>query len=428
MIRRTSLSASIFLGLTLVFSGCGDGSGASDGRIPISIFLLLLSSEQTEYYRWAERTYEAEHPEVDIVFEQFPGTSLKDFEIKLRLRFRSRQSPDIFYFRENALAEFKRNGLLAPAPDYIVKMIEENSLNDLVRTASYYDDGYYGIVHDADWTALYYNKDMFEEAGLDPNRPPETWEQMLDYAEKLTVRRPDGSLSRAGISLRKTGYKPGTAEKWLTFFYSAGGIDYNQQGTEAYFDSPAGHRAIDLYETILLDRKLDSVNLESDQQAFGQGLAAMFIREIHVVRWLREHHPNVNFGVGPIPRNVESLSGGGSYPMVVSNDSEHKEEAWRFVEWLMQDEPYAKYVRMTNVLPCTKSVAEMPEFGDDPYLRVFLEQPVYPPRKFPRIGRANDILGAYIERFCYGMIGAAEMLERANEEINALLERNERGT
>lgn len=424
-VRAKLRSGGLVLGLILLLTACGGNGGSSDGRTPIRIFLLLIASEQTQYFQWAEQAYEAENPDVNIIFEQFPGTSLKDYEIKLRLRFRSGKSPDIFHFRENVLVEFQRNGLMAPAPDYIEEMVRENSLNDLIRSAPYYDGRCYGIVHDADWTALYYNKDMFEEAGLDPERPPETWEEMLDYAEKLTVRRPDGSLVRAGLSLRKTGYKAGIGEKWLTFFYSAGGIDFNEDGTEAYFESPAGRRATELYQTVLFDKRLDSVNLESDQQAFGQGIAAMFIREIHVVRWLKEHHPDVNFGVGPVPKYAESLSGGGSYPMVVSNDSEHKEEAWRFVEWLMKDEAYARYVRMAQVLPCTRSVAELPEFADDPHMRVFLDQPVYPPRKFSGVGRATDMLGAYIERFAYGQLGGDEMLERANRDINAMLRRNE---
>ncbi len=405
--------------------GCQSGTGGSDGRIPIRVFLLLIAEEQTAYYQWAEETYEAEHPQVNIIFEQFAGTSLKDYEIKLRLRFRSRQSPDIFMYRENALFEFANRGLLAPAPDYIERIVQENSLNDLVRSAPYFNGICYGVVHDADWTALYYNKEMFREAGLDPEQPPETWDELLAYAKRLTKYRPDGSIRRAGLSLRKTGYKPGIAEKWLTFFYSAGGQDFNAAGTEAYFDSPAGRAAMELYQEVLFEEDIDATYMESGQQAFGQGRAAMFIREIHVVRWLRKRHPDIEFGVAPIPAKETSESGGGSYPMVVSNDSEHKAAAWRFIEFLMSDKAYAKYVRMAEVLPCTRSVARMPEFQNDPYLQVFLEQPVHPPAKLPNVERALSILGAYIERFCYGYMEPEEMLERATREINALLSRNE---
>ena len=77
------------------------------------------------YFDWAEATYEAANPDVDIVIEQFPGSSLKDYEIKLRLRYASGNAPDIWYFRENELAEYVDLGLLAPAPDYIEKITRQ---------------------------------------------------------------------------------------------------------------------------------------------------------------------------------------------------------------------------------------------------------------------------------------------------------------
>lgn len=428
-ITRTAPVAAVLLAaLLLLLSGCRSEAGsAADGeRVPLRVSLLLISEAQTQYYQWAERVYEERHPDVDIIFEQFPGTSLKDFEIKLRLRFRSRQSPDIFHYRANALLEFANQGLLAPAPDYIERIVRENGLNELVREAPYYNGRCYGVVHDASWTALYYNKEMFRAAGLDPERPPRTWDELLRYAKRLTVYRPDGSIARSGFSLRKTGYKPGIAEKWLTFFYSAGGGEgFNKAGTEAYFDSEAGRDAMELYQEVLFEEDIDAAGLESDMQAFGQGLTAMFIREIHVVPWMREHHPNVEFGVARLPSLASSQSYGGSYPLVVSNDSEHKEEAWRFVEFLMSDPVYARYVRVAETLPATRSVAQRPEFQDNPYLATFLKQPVHPPPKVPRVSRALAILGGYIERFIYGHMGPREALQEATRQINALLERNE---
>jgi multiple sugar transport system substrate-binding protein len=212
-----SLLAVVLFGAVLM--GCGNGPPARmpDGRIPVRVYLLLISTNQVSYYEWAEQAFEAENPGIDVIIEQFPGVSLRDFEIKLRLRFSSRQAPDLFHVNENVAAELASLGLLAPAPPEIVDLIESNSLNELVRTAPRFDSLYYGIVSDAVWTALYYNKDHFREAGLDPERPPQTWDELIEYADRLTQRRADGKPVRTGLSLRKSGYKVGTAEKWLTF-------------------------------------------------------------------------------------------------------------------------------------------------------------------------------------------------------------------
>jgi len=421
--------ACLLLLVALTLIGCGgrnQRTDGTDGRIPVRVSILLISTQQVEHYRMAEQAFEAAHPDVDIIIEQFPGVSLKDYEIKLRLRFSSGKAPDVFHAVQNVVAEYADMGLLAPAPAYIEEMVQTNSLNEMIRRAPYFDGTCYGITADAAWTILYYNKQMFREAGLDPEQPPRTWDELINYADRLTVRREDGSPIRAGFSLRKTGFKQGTAEKWLTFLYSAGGHPFNEDGTAARFNSPAGRAALDLYRTILFEKNIDSVNLEGDQQGFGQERVAMFLREVHVIRWLREYYPDLDFGVGPVPAREASITAGGPYLWAVSKDSPHQEAAWRFVQFLMQDAMYRQYVGIGGVLPVTRSVAAA--YADDPHLNVFLDQEVAVPDPFPRIGRALEMLGAYIERFCYGRIGANELLERAEHDLNALLIRNRKRT
>ena len=414
----------------LVLTGCHDrpkGFGP-DGRKQVRVFLLLISTRQVEFYRWAELEFERRNPGLDIIFEQFPGSSLKDFEVKLKLRFSSKQAPDIFVAHQSLTAEFARLGLLVPAPPQIERMVREISLNDAVRDAAYHDGTCYGMVSDAAWTALYYNKAMFREAGLDPERPPRTWDELIEYADRLTVRRPDGSIVRAGFALRKTGFKPGTADKWYTLVLSAGGRLYDEEGTRALFNSEAGRAAVNLYKTIL-DRRIDAVDFQGDQQGFGQGRVAMFIREMHVIRWMQEHYPDVEFGVAQIPsRNTStpSLSVGGGYLWVVSTDSPHPDDAWRFIEFIMEDDVYSRYAAIGGILPITRTVASRSEYRDDPYLRVFMDQAWRSIGPFPRDQQVGGIVGEYIERFCYGRIGPEEMLERAERDVNALLARNRR--
>ena len=372
----------------------------------------------------AEKEFEQQRPDVDIQIEQFPGSSLKDYEIKLRLRYASGNAPDIWYFRENELAEYVDLGLIAPAPEYIERIVQENSVNEMIRQAPYFDGVCYGIVHHAGWTVLYYNKAHFREAGLDPNQPPTNWSELVDFAERLTVRDSDGAIERAGLSLRKTGYKQGTAEKWLTFFYSAGGVPFDEEGTMSYFDSEAAKAAFDLYDTVLFKKNIDSVTHEGDQRGFGQGRVSMFIREDHVIYWLSENFPEIDYGIAPIPpldSTHMSFSSGGAFPMVVNSESPHQEEAWRFLEFLLQDDVYHQYVRAVKAQPVLYSVAEFPEFKDNTMLQVYRNQPVYLPPTFAHDKYSLELIGTYVERFSYGHLSAEETIDRMTAEINAQL-------
>ena len=419
---RTTLLSLLLLALS---AGCTHPEAPpADGRTPIRVALVMINTGQVGFYEWAEAEYEQRRPDIDIIIEQFPGTSLKDYEIKLRLQYASGQAPDIWSFRENELAPYVELGLLAPAPASIQALVESNSINDMVQQAPFFNGVCYGITQHAGWQILYYNKTHFREAGL--TDPPTTWPALIDYARRLAQYAPDGRLTRAGLSLRKTGYKQGTAEKWLTFFYSAGGMPFNEDGTESLFDSPAGHAAFNLYGTILAEN-LDTTEHEGDQRGFGQGHVAMFIREDHVIAWLNEHYPNLEYGVAALPAldsTMTSFSSGGAFPMVVSSTSNHQNEAWAFLSFLFEDDVYLRYIRAVQAQPLLTSIAQRDEFISHPQLSTYARQAVYVPPKFPHDRNSLEIIGTYVERFVYGRISAEEALRRMDEEITRQLQLN----
>jgi multiple sugar transport system substrate-binding protein len=409
--------------MVVAIAGCGRGGpDTRDGRTPVSIMLMFLGPKQAGFFQWAEETFEARNPDVDLQVQVFPGSSLKDFEIKLRLMFASGRAPDIIPVSEGLAANFARKGLLDPCPDSIERIVRSNSVNEFVRSSAYVDGRCYGIATEAAWQVLYYNKELFRQAGLDPEQPPRDWDELLEYADRLTVRNEEGIPTRAGLFIRKTGFKPGIAGKWLTFLYSAGGRPFSDDGTRATFNDAAGRAALGFYQTVL-DRRIDVVGLEGDEQGFGQGRVAMIIREAYLARWLDENYPDIEFGVAPIPAHAASISDGASYVATVNAESTSKEKAWAFVEFLLSDEAQTRYAALGGVMPVTKSVAERPEFREDPFVQVFLQQDVGRANKFEGADRATDILGAYIERFCYGRLTLEEALARAEGDVNALLAR-----
>ena len=402
--------------------GCSsEPSTTADGRSIVRLYLLSISTKQVDHYNWVEESFEALHPDVDVVFEQFPGSSLKDFEIKLKLRLASKKAPDVVGVSYTLAADLVRLGLLDEAPQYLVDRIQRVSRNEMIRTAPEFDNKWYGMVSDASPTALYYNKEMFREAGLDPDKPPVTMEDLINYAELLTVRDENGDPVRSGISLRKTGFKAGIAEKYFTFLLSEGGQAFTDDGRKALFNDERGRRALQIYQEVLFDRKIDSVLLEGDQQGFGQQRTAMFIREVHVIRWLRENYPDLEFGVAPIPTGVRSVSAGGPYMFVVPTDSKVSEKAWQLIDYMMSDEVYKRYAAIGGVVPTLSTVASDSMFVSDAKLNIFMQQDMEAIPPFPRMYQATDILGAYIERFCYGQLTVEEALNRAERDINAIL-------
>ena len=101
--------ATIVLGGTV---GCGGtASETADGRSIVRLQLLLISAKQVEHFRWIEETFEERNPDVDVQFEQFPGSSLKDFEIKLKLSLASKKAPDVVGVGHALAEELARLGI-----------------------------------------------------------------------------------------------------------------------------------------------------------------------------------------------------------------------------------------------------------------------------------------------------------------------------
>ena len=93
----------------------------------------------------------------------------------------------------------------------------------------------WGIPFQRSTIVLYYNKELFKEAGLDPNRPPATWKEMAEYAQKLTKRDASGKVTQWGVQIPSSGFP-----YWL---FQALAIEngvnlMNAAGTQTYYDKP----------------------------------------------------------------------------------------------------------------------------------------------------------------------------------------------
>ncbi len=101
----------------------------------------------------------------------------------------------------------------------------------------------WGIPFQRSTIVLYYNKEMFKEAGLDPNRPPATWKDQVEYAQKLTKRDAAGKVTQWGIQIPSSGFP-----YWLfqALAIQAGTNLMNPSGTQTYYDRPEVIEGLDL--------------------------------------------------------------------------------------------------------------------------------------------------------------------------------------
>src|SRR5256712_8043628 len=178
-------------------------------------------------------------------------------------------------------------------------------LSDLVsRTMWVYPQRWYDIY------GLTWNKAQFKEVGLDPERPPATWDELRDYGKKLAKRDAQGNLVRVGLAIRHVGNPQGTVHKFTWALWGAGAdiIDNPNllHGGKPAFNNAGGLAALKLYLDMLNVDKTTSLSFPDPRAALLQGIASMQISETVSIRARQPRRPRTcrgapGWGMAPPP-------------------------------------------------------------------------------------------------------------------------------
>ena len=143
----------------------------------------------------------------------------------------------------------------------------------------------YGVPSKSGLKALFWNTEMFAEAGL--TRAPANFDEVAEYAKKLAKYDNNGVLVRSGHSLRLSGQGSGIAEKWEFFLYPMGGDIILESRTQpgkfyAGYNNDAGRKALKFHIDAVYVDKWDSFEVKHDTESFQLETTAMFFRESNV--------------------------------------------------------------------------------------------------------------------------------------------------
>lgn len=185
---------------------------------------------------------------------------------------------------------------------------------------------------------LVYNPDDFVEVGLDPKRPPQTMDEMLEYARRLAKRDASGNITRSGFAHRYEGALGlGIGGKFIPFLHAFGGKVYDPEtgACEGVTNSPEAVAALEYCTIYTQGEKLSSLSLGMPEVQFGQRQASMMFREGHMIGWLPRNYPGVNFEFAPVPKaktDGMGITGVDSWGTLVYKFSPNKDRAWDFLD------------------------------------------------------------------------------------------------
>ena len=288
---------------------------------------------------------------------------------------------------------------------------------------------------------LYYNKKAFQEAGLDPQKAPRTWDDVAAAAEKLTKKDSAGKPTQYGIAIAIYGW---FFEQWLaTQNAPYASPDNGRAATRAdkvVYNGDPGVKILDWWKGMIDKGVAQNLgrNTSDTQKAFGAGQIPMTIDSTASLRGIvNSVGDKFEVGTGYMPRPSASdqggiIMGGASAYILKDKPDKEKQAAWKFVQWLAQPPQQAFWHINTGYFPVRKDAYDLPNVQENnkkyPQFKTAVDQlhdtPLTPATSGAVIGvfpQARQSTEGAIEETILGKSKAKDALDKSANDVNNAL-------
>tara|TARA_Y100001933_G_scaffold130308_1_gene129865 strand:+ start:5459 stop:6742 length:1284 start_codon:yes stop_codon:yes gene_type:complete len=393
-------------------------------KITIEFWTIALGDAFADYVNGMIRTYEDEHPEVQIKWVDVSGGEVSE---KLLAALVGQTPPDVVNIYD--LPRFLQFGVLADM-DSLVSPEEQNKrFDNFWRGIGQYQGRNYVIPWYTGVSMLWYNKSLFERAGLDPDQPPKTIDEMLAMGQQIYER-----TGKYGVSWRlhpSLGTPP-----WALLHVDGFWPLFNEERSKTLINDPAAaailQKWITAYQNGTIPPEALAASHRDDVNWFIEGRAAMFpFSGGWITRYFDQSFEQVaqpaaqpRGRLGSVPANSQAI--------VVPRMSDHVEQAVDFALFVTNDANQLEFCRQVAILPSTKKAAADPYFQREPvtladHANLFSYKDigksiVITPPDVTGWSRMEDVLYEEFAKAMAGKQSIEQALQRVERKWNHLLD------
>ncbi len=410
------LGAVVFLG-----AGCGK-TNTPPNRVPISVWGVFDDAESMRPFLQAFSNNEVPGAKVDYKKK----SPVDQYENELLSALAEGRGPDVFLIHSSWLPRWKNRLLPAPQTVATEKQVRE-AFVDLVGQDVIMEGRVMAMPLFMDTLALYYNKDIFNTAGV--ARAPKTWTEVMEIVKRTTKSNSTetNQIDQHGITLG-AGKNVNRASDILSILMMQNGVEMvDKNGLPAFGENPDAIRALEFFTDFANPVKdVYTWNERSDYSidSFAEGEAAMMVNYSYHIETIKAKNPRLNFGIAPIPqveignRDNPPKTYGGYWLLAVSKQTTSPEVAWSFVRFMAGANQARQYIEKSGYPPARRDlVAEM---QNDPRIGVFAGQSLYATSwKQADNHLVDSLFVKAIDEVVSGQDTAEGALRRAAEQLKA---------
>lgn len=308
------------------------------------------------------REYEAANPNITIEYEM---RDPKDHFETTRARIRTDLTPDIIRVH-NTWVPFLLPYLSSIPKDVMDTTTFERTFYPVTKKTLFFNSNYYGLPLEIDGLVLLYNQNLFDQAGL--TSPPQTWDQLREYAKKLTKRDEEGNIIQSGAAL---GYanKIDHFSDILGLMMAQNGVQFEDESGQVTFHQSFALDGSNLASEVLSWYTLFAVSEptwnssweENSTTAFANEKVVMILVPSFRILDILNLNRKINLKVAPAPQlptpelegtatETTNINWATFWVEVVPKNSPHSDEAWKLLKFLTEKETLIKFYRNTSYI------------------------------------------------------------------------------
>lgn len=312
------------------------------------------------------REFNDAHPDIKVT-PAFTG-SYDETLIKTRAAIKAGRPPTVVIMSANFLTDLAIEGDIQPLDDLIkadggTPDAFMDQFFPALKVNAVIDRKVYGVPFHNSTPLLYLNADHFREAGLDPDKPPRTWDELVAAAKALTKREGD-RVVRWGIEIPSNYDYGGWILSALTM--SNGGLYFNPEyGGEVYYDAPSTLGALTFWSDLVAKHKVHpagETKAPAISAAFLAGQTSMMLISTGSLTYIRDN-AKFPFKVGFVPMSVRNAApiGGASLVEPAGLDDAKRKAGFTLIKWLTSPEKSGWWSRATGYFAPNMKAYDQPE-------------------------------------------------------------------
>lgn len=374
--------------ISIIVSGCGNasdgktgtaspgtGGGKEDKKVEILLGYYSSDSSDAKMKELIEQ-FEEKHPNITVKTQSAP---YGQFYQKLDTQIAAGQAPDVWLSDGVYVMKYAQRGAAKDLTDWIAKDLKADEYYGLDFNKDA-DGRYWGVPQGIQVGVLFYNKDLFDKAGVAYPTDEWTWEDLKASAAKLTVDAGGKTAEDSGFDAASVNQFGLTffsiTEGWFSVMKSYGGGALDEKAENSIINSPENKQAfewmVDGMQRGIITDPVDLKSFQSNTAVFPSGSAAMRIGIYARVQAANE--AGLNYDVTLLPKGPDgkrvSPVIANSWVINQKSSDEKAQAAWEWIKyWATEDDVQKQWTELGEAVPVKKSVAESEVFlkaGEQP--------------------------------------------------------------